>query len=245
MELAIDTSTDTASIAVASQGDLVAELTWRAGQNHTAELIPNLVDLLRQAGLALKDIDGLIVARGPGTFNGLRVGMSVAKGFAFGLGVPLVGIGTLEVTAFPHSTAGLPVCAMMNAGRGDLAAAVFQLTGGGWLRVVEEHVTTLDDLVARIERETVFCGALPSEAVSCIRGRLGEKALFAPGASTPRRAGFLAELGWRRLSKGDFDHSPTLQPLYLKRPAITVSRKWRYQDPQPRGDLEGSGREQP
>jgi len=229
MELAIDTSTDTASIAVASKGDLIAELTWRTGQNHTTELMPNLVALLRQAGLALNDIDALIVATGPGTFNGLRVGMSVAKGLAFGLSARLVGIGSLEVTAFPHSGAGLPVCAVMNAGRGDIAAAVFQVAGGRWLRVVEEHVTTLDDLLARIECETLFCGTLSPEAVSRIRERLGEKALFAAGAGAPRRAGYLAELGWRRLSKGDCDDASTLQPLYLKRPAVTMSPKWRYQ----------------
>lgn len=229
MELAIDTSTDTASIALASKGELIAELTWRAGQNHTAELMPNLVDLLRQARLRLSDIDALVVARGPGTFNGLRVGMSVAKGFAFSLGAPLVGIGTLEVIAFPHAATGVPVCPIMKVGRGDLAAAVFRLTGDRWQRVVEEHITTLDDLVEGIERETVFCGTIPPEAVSSIRERLGSKALFAAAAGAPRRAGYLAELGWRRLSTGDYDHSPTLEPLYLKRPAITLSRKWRYQ----------------
>ena len=109
MELAIDTSTETASIALSSEGTAVAEFTWHAGQNHTAELTPGINCLLQQAKLGIGDITGVIVARGPGSFNGLRVGMGMAKGLAFALGIPLVGIGTLEVEAYPHAASGTPV----------------------------------------------------------------------------------------------------------------------------------------
>jgi tRNA threonylcarbamoyl adenosine modification protein YeaZ len=228
MELAIDTSTEIASVAVSSEGVLVSELTWRAGHNHTAELMPNLVTVLHGARIDLKNIDGIVVASGPGSFNGLRVGMSVAKGLGFALGAPLVGVSTLEVAAYPHSAPGLPVCSIISAGRGDIAAAIFRLMRGKWLRLLEERVTTPDELVAGIGSTTVFCGVIPPEAASRISQGLGRKAVFAAGASAPRRAGYLAELGWKRLSQGDHDHSPTLQPMYLKRPAITVSRKWRY-----------------
>ncbi len=79
MELAIDTSTHVAGIALSSEGEVAAELTWHAGQNHTAELMPNLIDLLNRTRVNLSDIDALIVAKGPGSFNGLRVGMSAAN----------------------------------------------------------------------------------------------------------------------------------------------------------------------
>jgi len=225
MELAIDTSTETASIALSSEGGVVAELTWNAGQNHTAELLPNLVYLLHQAKSKLKDIDGLIVAKGPGSFNGLRVGMSVAKGFALALGVPLVGISTLEVEAFPHAATALPICPILNAGRGEIATALFQVRRGKWRRLLEEHITTLDGLLPEIKGRTIFCGKIPHEVALQIEERLGDKAMVIEGAGLLRRAGYLAELGWRRLKEGDFDHSPTLQPLYLRRPAITISRR--------------------
>jgi len=225
MELAIDTSTETASIALSSEGELVAELTWNAGRNHSAELMPNLIHLLHQAKSNLRDINGLIVAKGPGSFNGLRVGMSVAKGFAFALSVPLVGISTLEVEAWPHAATALPICPILNAGRGEIATALFQIRRGKWRRLLEEHITTLDGLLPEINSRTIFCGKIPPEVVSQLGERLGDKALLVKGAGALRRAGYLAELGWRRLKEGDFDHSPTLQPLYLRRPAITISRR--------------------
>lgn len=221
MELAIDTSTETAGIALSTEGKLDAELTWHAGQNHTRELVPSVVFLLRQARASLNDIRGLVVAEGPGSFNGLRVGMSVAKGLSLALGIPLVGVGTLEVEAFPYAFAGPPVCPIMNAGRGEIATALFQSRHGKWCRVRQEYVTTVDVLLSDISGPTIFCGAITDEMASRIKERLGRRALLAAGVA--RRPGYLAQLGWLRLKDSDADHSPTLQPLYLRRPSITLS----------------------
>jgi len=79
MLVAIDTSTDNASLALTQDSRILAELTWHCGQNHSVELLPQLVYLLNQAKLDLKSISGIIVARGPGSFNGLRVGISSAN----------------------------------------------------------------------------------------------------------------------------------------------------------------------
>ena len=227
MELAIDTSTDIASLALSCEGNVVAETTWRAGQNHTLQLVPNLVDLLRLAKLDLAGISSLVIATGPGSFNGLRVGMSLAKGLAFALKIPLVGVSTLEVTAYPYAATMRPVCPIQDAGRGEIATALFQMKRGEWRRLIEEHITALDDLLRVVDVRTVFCGEIPDDVVLQIRERLGSKALITGGGGNIRRAGYLAELGWRRLKDGDFDHSPALQPLYLRRPSITVSRKGR------------------
>lgn len=225
MELAIDTSTETASIALSSEGAIIAELTWYAGQNHTAELVPNLNHLLTKANFELKDINGVIVAKGPGSFNGLRVGMSFAKGLALSLNIPIVGISTLEVEAFPYAAIGLPICPIQNAGRGEIATALFQSKRGKWCRLVEEHITTIEKLIPEIKGRTIFCGKIPQEIVLQLRHELGRKALITDGAAMLRRAGYLAELGCRRLKEDDYDHSPTLEPLYLRRPAITVSKQ--------------------
>jgi tRNA threonylcarbamoyl adenosine modification protein YeaZ len=227
MELAIDTSTDIASLALSSEGQVVVETTWRAGQNHTSQLMPNLVELLRLARVDLDNISGLVIAKGPGSFNGLRVGMSVAKGLAFALKIPLVGVSTLEATAYPYAATGLPVCPVQDAGRGEIAAAVFQIKRGKWRRLIEEHIAAVYELLQMVAGRTIFCGELPDDVVLQIREGLGGKALILGGGGTIRRAGYLAELGWMRLKDGDFDHSPTLQPLYLRRPSITVSPKGR------------------
>ncbi len=228
MELSIDTSTETAGVALSSQGEIIAELTWHAGQNHTTELAPNLLCIMEQTRLNLKDIDGIIVAKGPGSFNGLRVGMSFAKGLALALDIPLVGISTLEVEAFPYASTTLPICPIQNAGRGEIATALFQTKKGKWCRLAGEHITTLEALIPEIKHRTIFCGRIPLEIVPLLRERLRGKALIIEGAAGLRRAGYLAELGWSRLKSCDLDHSPTLEPLYLRRPAITVSRKLRH-----------------
>lgn len=225
MELAIDTSTDIAGIALSLQGEIVAELTWHAGQSHTTGLIPNLNRILEQTKLNLKDINGVIVAKGPGSFNGLRVGMSFAKGLALSLNIPIVGISTLEVEAFPYAATALPVCPIQNAGRGEIATALFQTKRGKWHRVVEEHITTVEELMSVISGPTIFCGEIPQQVALQLEENLGRKARIIKGSAAVRRGGYLAELGWGRIQAGDFDHSPTLEPLYLRRPAITLSSK--------------------
>ena len=223
MELSIDTSNATASIALSESGDVIAELTWRAGYNHTVELLPNIDHLMD--GIDRSEIDAVIVAIGPGSFNGLRVGLATAKGLAVSLNSSIVGISTLEMEAYRHALHTEPICPIFNAGRGEIAAALFQNKDGNWKRIMDEHITTLDELCARLKTRTVFCGQIPDETAAEITKHMGDRAVVARGAHLLRRAGYLAELGWRRISTGDTDNPDVLQPLYLRKPAITQKKK--------------------
>jgi len=221
MQLAIDTSTDTVSIALVRDRVVLAELTWRSGQNHTVELLPNLAHLLNQAKLNLQSVSSVIVAKGPGSFNGVRVGISTAKGLAFSLGIPIVGISTLEVEAYQHAETGLPICPIFNAGRGEIATAMYQMQDNEWRQLATEHITTIDALCSQITTKTIFCGEfIPIIAPQLIK-QLEERAVIPTSASRLRRASFLAELGLKRLEAGDYDNIATLQPIYLRRPPIT------------------------
>jgi tRNA threonylcarbamoyl adenosine modification protein YeaZ len=224
MQLAIDTSTDTASLALVRDGDVVAELTWRCGQNHTRQLLPNLEHLLRQFDLSPQALTGIIVARGPGSFNGLRVGISVAKGLAFSLGVPIAGISTLEVEAYQYAGTGLPVCPVFNAGRGEVSTATYRRKRGRWLQLVPEHITTIETLCSGITSKTVLCGEYVTVIAEQLRQHLGSRAVIPSATTGLRRAAFLAELGLRRLATGDTDDPATLRPLYLRRPSITRAK---------------------
>jgi len=221
MQVAIDTSTDNASLALVQDGEVLAELTWRCKENHTVELLPNLTYLLNKANLDLQSTSGIIVARGPGSFNGLRVGVSTAKGLAFSLGIPIVGIGTMEVEAYQHAETGLPVCPIFNAGRGEIATATYQKKHNKWRQLVSEHITTVDALCSQITTKTVFCGEFVTSIAMQLRKKLKQKAIILSSAALFRRASFLAELGLNRLKAGDYDNPATLQPIYLRRPPIT------------------------
>jgi len=221
MLLAIDTSTDTASLALVQDSQVLAELTWCCGQNHTVELLPQLVHLLQQTKSGLQSISGIIVAKGPGSFNGLRVGISTAKGLAFSLGIPVVGISTLEVAAYQHAEAGLPICPIFNAGRGEIATAMYQKKRNKWCQLATEHITTVGALCSRITTQTIFCGEFIPFIATQLREQLKQRAIIPPPATRLRRASFLAELGQQQLEAGNYDNPATLQPLYLRRPPIT------------------------
>jgi tRNA threonylcarbamoyladenosine biosynthesis protein TsaB len=225
MLLAIDTSTRMASLALAREGELWSELTWVAGKNHTAELVPRIQGLLAQAGLGPRELQGVTVAVGPGSFNGVRAGVAVAKAMAFALNLPLIGVSSLEVQAYPFATTGLPVCALQEAGRGQMAAAIYQTWYRKWRPRLAERLVTWEELVELLCRPTIVCGEINPHLALELKRRLGRRALLAPPAAAPRRAGYLAELGWQRLRQGELLHPALIQPLYLRRPAITQRRK--------------------
>ena len=221
MFISIDTSTDTASLALVQDDGVLAELTWRCVQSHTIQLLPNLEHLLKQASSNLKAAEGIIVARGPGSYNGLRVGISTAKGLAFSLDIPIVGISTLEAEAYQHAETGLPVCPIFNAGREEIATAIYQKRDDKWSQIAEERLTTVDALCSEITAKTLFCGDFVPVIAEKLREKLQQKALIVSPASGLRRGAFLAELGLKRFKAGDYDDAATLQPFYFRGPSIT------------------------
>jgi len=221
MQLALDTSTDTASLALVQDGDVLAELTWRCGKNHTIQVLPQLSNLLGQTGLSLESADCIIIARGPGSYNGLRVGISTAKGLAYSLGIPLIGISTLEAEAYQHADMGLPICPVLNAGREEIATAMYLKKNNLWCQIAEERLTTVDALCSEIAKKTVFCGEFVSMIADRLKKNLKQKAVILSPASGLRRAAFLAELGLKRFEAGDYDETARLQPTYFRGPSIT------------------------
>jgi len=226
MQIAIDTSTDIASLALVQGCEIISELTWRCGQNHTVELFPSLDFLLKKSGRDTKSVDGIFVAMGPGSFNGLRVGVSTAKGLAFSLGIPIIGISTLESMAYQHSITGLPVCAVLNAGREEIAVAIYQnKPRKGWSQLAAEHLTTVNALTREVKEKTVFCGEYNPATALQLKKLFKSKAILPTPANRLRRSAYIAELGHKRFEVGDFDNPSTLQPLYLRRPPITERKK--------------------
>lgn len=219
MLLAIDTSTDTASLALVQNGQVLAESTWHCEQNHSVELLPRLARLLNETKVDLQSIGCVMVAKGPGSFNGLRVGISIAKGLAFSLGIPMIGISSLELEAYRHAETGLPICPIFNAGRGEIATAMYQKKDDKWCQLASEHITTVEALCSEITTKTIFCGEFVPLIANQLRKRLKRRAVIP--TTELRRASLLAELGKQRLEAGDYDNPATLQPLYLRRPAIT------------------------
>ena len=218
MLLAIDTATQIASLALHDGGRLWAEETWQSANKHTVELMPAIVRTCERAGVVPEALSAVAVSIGPGSFTGLRIGISVAKGLALARSIPLVGVPTLDVVACPHYDQRLPICAVIQAGRGKLCVGFYRKKRGRWYRAGDHKLATLPELVTRIEGKTLFCGELGPEEAEYLTQHLAEQAILASPASSLRRAGFLAELAWERLCQDDHDDPATLSPIYLHKP---------------------------
>jgi len=248
MLLAVDTSTRYAGVALYSaptpeKGQVIASRCWYSSENHTSELMPAVSQILETQNTALADLTGIAVALGPGGFSALRVGMSVVKGLAVTAGKPVIGVGTLDLEAHPYLNAGLPVCALLDAGRNEVASARFGREGQ---RIREDTVSTPEELIEELmeallqapeseepgKSKTLFCGEGVINWGELIRDRMKSRALVIE-SSPASRLWSLCRLGWKRLAEGDVSDLASLQPLYLRMPSIGGPKR-RDKNPQQR-----------
>lgn len=216
--LGIDTSTLTAGLAVYGLDGLEASLQWQAGRAQTASLLHSIDVLLRLAGCRIGGIDAIAVATGPGSFNGLRVGLSTAKGLAYGLGCPIVGVPTLDVTAYPHRVAGKPVRAVLAAGRGRFVSALYRAERAQLRRVSDFNNHTLAQLATTIVEPTLLVGELDHHQAGQLLALAPLLEITSPAMRT-RHAFALVELAWNRLVGGERDDPAALEPIYIHRVA--------------------------
>jgi tRNA threonylcarbamoyladenosine biosynthesis protein TsaB len=231
MLLAIDTSTRYGGVCLRDEQRVVASLSWYSSRNHTSELMPAVQQVLMQAGKDTKELSVVTVALGPGGFSALRVGISVAKGMAFSLGIPLVGVGTLEIEVFPYATMGWPACPILDIGRGGVASALYSLVEEKWQRVMDDQIQSLEALVEAISNRgyerVLFCGEGVESKGSLLREALGGMAVMPSQHNPVSRLWSLATVGWNRCTDGLTDNVATLQPHYLRLPTIGAPPKER------------------
>lgn len=209
--LSIDTSTENAGIAVITE-DRAVELCWTSGREQTTSVLDQIDRCLSLARIRASDLTGIAVATGPGMFNGLRVGISLAKGFALSLGVPIVGVSTLELTARPWLDFHLDVLPVVAAGRGRIVWARFNGERG---LLGEPENTTPDELIERVRGaggHSIVVGEFPA---------IRSEELRALNAIVPNQQGFgrspivLARMAAARIAVGESDDLMSLEPTYV------------------------------
>ncbi|MGH2459657.1 MAG: tRNA (adenosine(37)-N6)-threonylcarbamoyltransferase complex dimerization subunit type 1 TsaB [Chloroflexota bacterium] len=220
MLLAIDTATPVASISL-YRDRVLGELTWYAGQDHTRELLPQTERLLSLVGSTTSELSAIGVGLGPGSFNGLRVGIATAKAMSLSLGIPIVGIESPRALAYQFRLTFRPIRPLANAGLGEVATALYQASDQLFATIEEPHLSSLEAALNASPSDTLFCGELRPEWREAIVARFGEDGALPRPAEEPRRAGYLAELAWHQVQAGILSDVATLQPLYLRRPAIS------------------------
>jgi tRNA threonylcarbamoyladenosine biosynthesis protein TsaB len=247
--LALDTSTHQASIALCSEDELCGEYSWRIGNNHSVALLVHIQRLVAECGKSMRDIEAVAVARGPGSFNGLRVALATAKTLAFTLSIPLVGVGTLDIIATQQRQWHGPVCAVLEAGRSDLYAACYVFDAMhdnssnvmySMRRLSDYLLFTPQRLGAYLQEQVsewlgvpgerqlpsfLFCGEMSEASREALYAQMQEKSLFAGSIQATRHASTLALLALQLLHDGKEDDPLLLEPLYLRRPSITTSTR--------------------
>jgi tRNA threonylcarbamoyl adenosine modification protein YeaZ len=214
LELSLDTASDVASIALSREGALQAELTWRIGREHSRQLLPAIDALLARQSASKDGLTAVFVCTGPGAYAGVRAGVSTAKGLAYALEVPLVGVGRLEIEAYAFAGAGGPVVAVHRAGRSEVAWAAYE-ADPGWREIAPPRRGPREELLDALPEGALVTG----EVDDALAAELRQRGLrVARGAAAVRRAALLAELGWRRLQDGRADDPKSLVPLYLREP---------------------------
>lgn len=217
--LAIDTATDRASVALAVDGVITAELTWASRRRHTVDLAPTVERALSGAGVEVADLAGIAVAIGPGSYTGLRIGLALAKGLALPAGVPLVGVPTLHILAAalspPWTSRAVPLWAVLSAGRGRVVAACYPPTADDrqWPAPGGLAVMTLAELGAAVVAPAWVAGELDADARRALAERDGLTVL--PEPLCVRRAGWLAMLGRAAVERVGASAPGELAPVYL------------------------------
>ncbi len=215
--LAVDTSTMSGSLALLDDEHITAEWTLRSAQTHNRRLLKAVDFLLREAGTDLASIDAFAVASGPGSFTGLRIGMTTIKLLAWTSGKLYAAVPTLDALAFPFSFSAYPVCPLIDARKGEVYCGIYRPDGKGNLTLTGPYAALAPTDLAKIVTEpTILFGDGWLTYRNRLRKSLGSLALEAPASFNLIRAGVVGELARRRFLRGDSDSPEQSIPLYVR-----------------------------
>lgn len=220
MLLAIDTSTRVVGVALYDGVRVLSEEVWASQDYHTVELAPAVAQTLNRVGISVSDLSALAVALGPGSFTGLRIGLSLAKGMSLVEQIPIVGVPTFDILVESQPVRDAVLVSVLRAGRGRLAVGWYQPEGDKWQSINKIEVLTPEELSRLINEPTLVCGELNEEERRLL-GRKWKNVILASPAQSLRRPSFLAELGWQRWQAGQVNDPATLVPIYLH-PSATI-----------------------
>ena len=224
--LAIESSNQTMSAAVCENGRLLAEVTTNGNLQHSTQLMPAVDHVMKLAGWKPADLECIAVAKGPGSYTGVRIGATIAKTLAWTLAIPLVPISSLKVIAGNCEGAAHKLVPLIDARRGNCYTAVYQFEDNLLVeRIADTHIASEEWFQRLLAEEGTYL--FVGEDVSKYRERIGElfkeRALFAGESQALPRASVLATLS----ESATAEDPHTFVPSYLKKPE--AEEKWEQQ----------------
>ncbi len=216
--LAIDTSGVTASVALLQDETVLTEIFLNLGRNHSEILLPSIDHLLIVTGLELREIDVFACTVGPGSFTGIRIGVSTVKGLALAVDRPIVGLSALEVLAINATGFQKKICPMIDARREQVYAGLYADNGSESLvNILPERLAKADDILESITGDAVFIGTGAVKYRDIICRKLGGRAYFVVDHLHQVHASAVGGLASRKVLAGEMIDAVKLIPLYLRR----------------------------
>lgn len=215
--LVIDTATPICGVALAHHGSVEAAVSLDTGQTHTRTIMDMIMSIMRFCGIDLQQIDGFVVTQGPGSFTGLRIGISTVKGLAMAMGKPVTGVSTLEALASQAHTECELICPMIDARRGEVYWALFHRQKGQLATLLPEQVGPAEKAAEQIDARCCFIG----------NGALAYRGTLEPLAHTSSQwvsddesrlsPAAVARIGWRLFQSGQSVDPALFAPVYLRK----------------------------
>lgn len=223
--LGIETATHQVGAALGGQEGVLASFHAARGRHHAEILTPAIDFVCKQARVSFSEISCVAVDAGPGLFTGLRVGIAAAKASALALGVPMIGLSSLDLLAFEVRWSNRVVIPVVDAKRGEIFWAPYRHVAGGIQRLDDFQVTTPDALAAEIisRKEEVLLVGDGALLYSSVFSQLDDVQLGTAGNAFPS-AGALVELAQPKALREEFVHATDLEPLYLRKSDAEVNR---------------------
>ena len=217
--LALDSSGIVASVAVVEDDTLVAEYTVNYKKTHSQTLLPMLDEIVKMTELDLHTIDAISVAKGPGSFTGLRIGSATAKGLGLALDKPLVGIPTVEALAYNLYNVNGLICPIMDARRKQVYTGIYRYEDHRLITVKDQMAVGIEELLSMLSDmgETVtFLGDGVPVFKDIIADKLTVPFSFAPAHLSRQRAGAVGALGILYYKEGRTETAAEHKPDYLR-----------------------------
>ena len=213
--LGFDTSSDYLVLGISDGERMLYSESILLGRKHSTELFARLEKALKKARLTLKELDGFVVGQGPGSFTGLRIGISIAKALAYSLKKPIAAVPTMDVLAEPFRSESMPICPILDAKRSQVYACVYENNGKALKRTIEYQVTPVEPFVKTLKGKIIFLGEGLRLYEKEIRLLKKDEAVFAPEKFWIPAPQHLLSLGRSRFEQKQFDDPFALVPLYV------------------------------
>ncbi len=215
--LAVDTASAAGSVALLMDDRPVMETVIRSGRNHSITILPAIADLLESAGMAPGALDLLAVTTGPGSFTGLRIGVSLIKGLALSISKPVVSVSTLDALAMNCFASRYPICTLLDAKRGQVYASLYEPRSDGMPEKIRpESVEDPRLFLESIRSNVVLTGDGIDAYGGLIEEVLGGRCLIAPSPLRLIRASAVGLLALEKFRRGDFLDAVSLTPRYIR-----------------------------